>query len=89
MRVLDEAPTPYATHLTPGAAQQLAKLSREAQQRARANLLQLADLAAFAAGYSLPVKNMSSLIADAGGVSIRYQVDDANRGITVLEFELL
>jgi mRNA-degrading endonuclease RelE of RelBE toxin-antitoxin system len=89
MRVLDHSPAPYATRLTATAAQQLARLPREKQDRARNNLLQLADLAAFAAGYSMQAGHLSSLVADAGGISIRYHVDDRGRSITVLEVETL
>lgn len=87
MRALSDAPEPYTITLTPLAGSQLARLSREMQAQARANLLQLADLAAFAAGYSLSVSKMNSLIADNGGLSIRYAIDDAKRSLTVLEVQ--
>jgi mRNA-degrading endonuclease RelE of RelBE toxin-antitoxin system len=85
MRALPSTPEPYTVRLSPLAAKQLAELPPGLQSQAHSHLSQLADLASFAAGYSLSVDKINSLVADSGGISIRYDINDAGRSLTVLE----
>ncbi len=84
MRVLDETPHPYRVRYTDDAAEQVRGLPAHAREALHHRVLQLADLASFAAGYALPISKIESLVADADGLSIRYQVDDLTRTLTVL-----
>lgn len=85
MRALPDTPEPYRIRFSPGADRQAAALLPDARERLNRRLLQLADLASFAAGYVLSVSQIDSLVADAEGLSIKYAVDDAAHTLTVLE----
>ena len=85
MRNLEDPPEPYRIQFSPNARPETATFSGPARERLNRKLLQLADLAAFAAGYSISVSQTESLVADTGGVSIEYRVDDSARVLTVLK----
>jgi mRNA-degrading endonuclease RelE of RelBE toxin-antitoxin system len=85
VRALPDTPEPYRIRFSPTADRQAAALPSDARERMRQRLIQLADLAAFAAGYVLSASKLDSLVAEAEGLSIKYIVDDAAKTLTVLE----
>ena len=87
MRLDDTPPEPYRIRFSATAQKQAVALQTGARARLNGRLLQLADLASFAAGYSLPVSEVARLIADLDGLSIKYEIDDRARTLTLLEIE--
>src|SRR5437763_3882859 len=81
----DKPPAPFHIKFSTTAMQQAHALTPASRQRLTERLLQLADLAAFAIGYSITVAHIEKLVADVQGISIRYEVDDHARTLTVLE----
>src|SRR4051812_14912434 len=88
MRSLDDTtPEPFRIQFSAAAYKQRAELPHGALERLDRRLFQLADLAAFAVGYSISMAGMESMVADSEGLAVRYQVNEESRTLTVLEIE--
>ncbi len=85
MRPLPDTPEPYRVRLSIEAGRQAAQLAPVSRDRLGRRLLDLADMAAFAAGYLLSVTHLESLVSESEGVSIKYEIDDGARTLTVRE----
>src|SRR4051794_16908388 len=83
----DTTPEPFGIQFSATAYAQLAALPPSARERLNRRLFQLADLAAFAVGYCISMAGMESMVADTEGLSIRYQINDDSRTLTVLQIE--
>ena len=79
-----ETPEPYRIRFSEAAGDQVAALPVSLRERLGHQLSQLADLAAFL-GHSLVLTQMRSGVASAQGLSTKYEIDDTNRTINVLE----
>ncbi len=86
MRNLDDTtPEPYHIKFSTSAMEEAAALSPDLRKHLSHHLIQLADLAAFAARYSIKLSQVESMVADMDGLSTRYEVDERARTLTVLE----
>ena len=79
-----ETPLPYRIRFSDTAAKQVEDFDVSSRERLDWKALELADLAAFAVGYSVSMPGLEALFADLEGMSIRYEVDNAAKTLTIL-----